>query len=309
VTPGPDDSSTAAETEPALSAGRLEAREQPIVNALTVDVEDYYQVAAFEPYVARSQWPEMERRVEGNTRRLLELFDSRRTRATFFFLGCVADEHPDLVREVFEAGHEVASHGWSHRSVGELSADDFRSEATDSKRLLEDLCGAEVTGFRAPNFSIDADTSWALDVLIEEGYRYDSSVREVLRPRPSFPPFPTRLRLEAGEIDEFPFSTFSLFGQRLPFTGGNYLRQLPTWIGHHGLKQLNRSFHQPAMVYVHPWEIDPDQPRIEVGRLTALRHYRNLETTQEKLRALLRRHRFDAMARVLRDCLPAGEPC
>ncbi len=276
---------------------------EPVVNALTVDVEDYFHVSAFDPYVLRSHWDRLESRVEKNVYRLLEVFAEQCVRGTFFFLGCVAEQFPELVEAVYREGHEVASHGWSHRRVTSLSVGEFRREVRESKALLEELCGDRVFGYRAPSFSITSDVDWAFEVLVEEGYSYDSSVRELLTDSPCFPQFPSRLSTASGEIDEFPLPTLRVLGRRVPFTGGNYLRQFPKWVNRRGLHHVNHSSGQPAMLYIHPWEIDPDQPRVDVSWITALRHYRNLSNTEQRLQELLTEYDFDSMYRVLhRSC-------
>lgn len=274
-----------------------------IPNAFSVDVEDYFQVAAFEGLVPRSEWDGLESRVESNTRRLLDLLDGHRVRATFFVLGWVAERHPRLVREIERRGHEVAAHGYDHRPVTSQSRDEFRADVRKTKRILEDLSGVEVLGYRAPTYSIVRGTLWALDVLAEEGYRYDSSIFPIVHDRYGIPTaerFPGPLETRSGRrLLEFPISTVRLGGINFPFVGGGYLRQYPLWVILRGMRRVNLVDRQPALVYVHPWELDPEQPRLPAGALTRLRHYRNLHRTEDRLRALLSRFRFTTLRSVL----------
>lgn len=273
------------------------------VNAFSVDVEDYYQVAAFERVVPRHRWEEYEPRVVDNTRRLLDLFDKHGVQATFFVLGWVAERRPQLVREVHRAGHEVASHGYDHRRVTEQTPDEFRDDVRRTKHLLEDLSGAEVIGYRAPNYSIVERTLWALDIVLEEGHGYDSSIFPILHDRYGIPGaqrFPWLARTQDGaSLYEFPISTIRVAGVSLPFVGGGYLRHFPWRFVRWGMRRLNLREHQPAMVYIHPWEIDPEQPRQPAGMLNSIRHYRNLARTEERLGRLFREFRFTTARSVL----------
>lgn len=276
---------------------------EPLTNAFSVDVEDYFQVGAFEGVIDRADWGSFESRVERNTKKLLRLLADHESLGTFFFLGWVAERCPDLVREVAAAGHEIASHGHEHRRVPEMTPAEFRQDVRKSKLILEGITGTSVLGFRAPNFSVTRETLWALDILAEEGYRYDSSIFPVRRHRsgvPGAPRFPSLLSGANGlPLREFPISTVRIGGLQLPFVGGNYLRQLPmSWV-RWGMRRVNAREGQPVVVYVHPWEVDPEQPRQSVGWLTRVRHYRNLSRTATRLGSLLEEFRFASMREVL----------
>lgn len=274
-------------------------------NALTIDVEDYFQVAALAPAVPPSSWASREYRAERNTDRLLELFATHRVTATFFVLGWVGERSPQLVRRIHAAGHEVASHGYFHRCVYEQSPQEFREETRRSRRVLEDACGVSVDGYRAASFSIVRESLWALDVLLDEGFRYDSSVFPIRHDRYGLPgarPSPGLLRAPSGrEIVEFPMSTARLFGMRVPVSGGGYFRILPYPLVRAGLRQINRVQGMPFTFYLHPWEIDPEQPRVEVGAFSRFRHYTNLDVCYSRLDVLLREFEFTSMRRVLED--------
>ena len=267
----------------------------------SIDVEEHFQVNAFEHLVPRDSWDRHPSRVEANTDRLLELLARHHVTATCFILGWVAQRKPALVKRIAAAGHEVASHGWWHWKVTALDAERFRAEVRDSKRILEDLSGTPVRGYRAPSFSIVPGREWAFDVLLEEGYTYDSSVFPIRRPGygyPGAPRIPYRLERNGGCLLEFPLATLDLVGVRLPAAGGGYLRQFPLAV----IQRAARGFPSdaPGMFYIHPWEIDPDQPRLAVGPLTRLRHYRGLGSTFGRLEALFREFRFTSVEQWLR---------
>ena len=270
----------------------------PTLHLFTVDVEEYFQVRALEPVVERASWPDRPSRVEPSTELLLELLGRHGARGTFFTLGWVAERHPGLVRRIASAGHEIASHGWWHRRVTTLSQEEFRADVRDSKAILEDVSGRPVIGFRAPSFSIVPGGEWAFDVLLEEGYRYDSSLFPIRRPDygyPSAPAVPHLIRRAGGTLLELPLATTVLAGTRLPAAGGGYLRQLPFGLTrrafrHWGEKGIS------AMFYIHPWEVDPDQPRLPVGPVTRLRHYGGLRKTYPRLERLLGEFRFGSVA-------------
>ncbi len=274
-----------------------------ILNALSVDVEDYFQVSAFSDVVLYESWEGFDRRVEANTRRLADLFEQRGVTATFFVLGWIAERHPALVRDLHASGHEIASHGYAHRTIDQCTPVEFREEIRRAKRLLEDIIQAPVIGFRAPSFSITERTRWALEILAEEGFGYDSSVFPVHHDRygiPDAPRFPREIALNAGMLHEFPLSTLTLFGlPNLPIGGGGYLRIYPFWLTRWGLRRINRLERQPAIVYLHPWEIDPNQPRISAPRLSRWRHYSNLTTTARRIERLLGEFRFAPVRTVL----------
>ncbi|MBJ6801418.1 XrtA system polysaccharide deacetylase [Geomonas propionica] len=277
-----------------------------MLNALTVDVEDYFQVSAFARYVDRDQWDRYPLRVEENTARVLELFESFGVRATFFILGWVARRCPALVREIRDRGHEISCHGFGHQLVYDIGAERFREDVRSAKALLEDISGCPVRGYRAPSYSITAKSLWALDVLIEEGFEYDSSVFPVYHDiygLPGAPRFPHLIRREAGVLAEFPLTTYPLqFGGRqflLPVAGGGYLRLFPAWFLKRCIASINRREGEPAVLYFHPWEIDPSQPRIRAGLRSRFRHYLNLEKTEGKLRCLLSEIPFGTMSEVM----------
>ncbi len=277
--------------------------ETPLVNALTVDVEDYYHVSAFEGIVRRDQWDGYASRVADNTRRLLELLAGHGVYATFFVLGWVADRFPDLVREIHAAGHEVGSHGYWHRLIYRQTADEFRDDLRRSRQVLEDAVGTPVAAYRAPSFSITRRSQWALEVLAEEGFRIDSSVFPIYHDRYGLPGAEAHIHpiaTPAGTLWEFPPSVVRWAGCTLPIGGGGYLRLYPLWLTCRGLARINRRAGAPFLVYVHPWELDPDQPRLIGGSVASrFRHYVNLRGTERKLDALLSRFRFAPLGHVV----------
>jgi polysaccharide deacetylase family protein (PEP-CTERM system associated) len=278
-------------------------------NALTIDVEDYFQVNAFARHVRQDQWDSFPLRVDDNTRRILDFLDTFTIKATFFMLGWVAERLPGLAQEIHRRGHEVACHGYGHELIYQIGPERFRADIRRSKSLLEDQCGVAVRGYRAPSYSITKKSLWALDILVEEGFGYDSSIFPVIHDTYGIPDaerFPHSIRTGAGPLVEFPLTTlpFQLGWKkmRLPIAGGGYLRLLPSGIIRHGIVKINRQERQPAVLYFHPWEIDPGQPRIEAGARSRFRHYLNLEKTEGKLRSLLGGLRFAPMIDVLKEC-------
>ena len=273
-------------------------------NALTFDVEEYFHAEAFARVLQPEEWPTLESRVTRSTERLLDILDRERVRATFFILGWVAERHPALVREIAALGHEIACHGYGHRMIQHLSRAEFERDVTRAKRALEDAVGRSVLGYRAPTFSIMRATLWSLDVLVEAGFRYDSSIFPVVHDRygiPDAPRFPHRLKAPGGgEITEFPMSTMTFLGRRLPVAGGGYFRLFPYRVTRRAIGRINGE-RQPAMVYLHPWEIDPEQPRIPVGPLTRFRHLVNVGKTESRLRRLLGELSFGPAAEVLTE--------
>ena len=264
----------------------------------TVDVEEYFQVSALEGVVARSQWNTLESRVEGSVHRILDLLAQYEARGTFFVVGWVANRHPEIVRSIAQAGHEIGSHTWDHVRVTRQTPAQFRRSVRRSKQLLEDITGNVVVGFRAPSFSIVPGREWALDILLEEGYRYDSSLFPVRRPGYGFPNGrrdPHVLSRPAGFLLEFPPSTVRWLGVNLPAAGGAYFRCLPYALVRSALKDCERR-DRPGTFYIHPWELDPGQPRFQTGRLTRLRHYTGLARTEERLHRLLSEFRFTTIA-------------
>lgn len=274
-------------------------------NAMTIDVEDYFHVAALAEAIPRENWDHMEYRAEQSTQRLLRLFDEVGIKATFFVLGWVARRSPGLVRQIQAGGHEIASHGWSHKLVFNQSPDEFLRETRDSKSLLEDITGQEVQGYRASTYSITRRSLWALDVLCELGFRYDSSIFPIRHDVYGIPDAPTRPGVmtapSGGSIVEFPMSTARIAGVKLPVSGGGYFRLLPYWLTRSGLRQLNRHEQRPFVFYLHPWEVDPGQPAIKTRLLSRLRHYTNLGRTEQRLRRLVTEFRFAPVSQVLAD--------
>lgn len=268
----------------------------PIPNALTIDVEDYYHVAALAPGIPRNSWDERESRVVDNTRKLLAIFEEFDVRATFFVLGWVAERHPRLVSEIAANGHEIGCHGFSHRAVYEQTPEEFREETRHSRDLLENIIGSEVLGYRAASFSITSKSLWALDILVELGFAYDSSIFPVRHDRYGIPNAergPHRMPTpKQRSIAEWPLSTAMAFGCRFPLAGGGYFRLLPYWFSRWGLASINRRELRPFIFYLHPWEIDPAQPRVSASWLSRFRHYTNLGKSEERLRRLLREFRF-----------------
>lgn len=282
----------------------------PVKNAFTIDVEDYYQVEGFAAVVDRANWDGYESRVENNTARVLDLLAARNVRATFFVLGCVAKRHPSIVRAIQAAGHEVASHGLTHRLVYSQSPEVFRSETRESKAILEDQCQAPVLGYRAATYSITNRSLWALDVLAEEGFHYDSSIFPMRHDRYGIPDAeqaPHLLTTPGGErLVEFPISVLPYAGTKIPVAGGGYFRLFPYGFTRWALRKLNARGRE-FVFYLHPWEVDPGQPRIEAaGALSRFRHYLNLDRCAARLDRLLGDFPFDTMRNVLaeRNLLP-----
>jgi polysaccharide deacetylase family protein (PEP-CTERM system associated) len=276
------------------------------LNAMTVDVEDYFHVSVFDGVVPRSRWETLESRVERNTDRLLQIFADAGVQGTFFVLGWVAERHPALVRRIAGQGHEVASHGYAHRLVYDLTPSMFREDIRRSKAALQDAAGVPVEGYRAPSYSVTPRSLWALDVLIEEGFRYDSSIFPIHHDRYGIPVssrHPYRLTRPQGSIVEVPGSTVRWALFNFPVAGGGYFRILPYAWTRWGIARLNRAEQRPAVFYLHPWEIDPDQPRLTAGLLSRFRHYRNLRETEGRLQRLLADFDFAPMQAVLRDVL------
>lgn len=273
-----------------------------MLNALTIDVEDYYMVTAFESVIRFEDWGLHESRVEKNTYRFLDLLDAWDTRATFFVLGWVAELYPHLVRAISHCGHEVASHGYSHRRIYKQTPDTFREETRRGKAILEDLTGEPVLGYRAASCSITAENLWALDILQEAGFVYDSSIYPIhhdLYGMPGYERFPHRLEGHGDGLIEFPLSTIQVRNVSLPIAGGGYFRLFPYAFTRWGITRLNRQEERPVAVYLHPWEIDPQQPRIRAGIRSRFRHYLNLHRTQPRLCNLLQDFHFGPMVSVL----------
>jgi polysaccharide deacetylase family protein (PEP-CTERM system associated) len=267
----------------------------PSINAMTIDVEDYFHVSAFQDSVHRSDWDRMESRVVANTERLLEIFRQYDVRATFFVLGWVAERHPSLVRQIAQAGHELASHGFWHRLIYDQSPVEFREDLRKSRESIAAAAGVSVSGYRAPSFSITPRSLWALEIIREEGFLYDASVYPIRHDRYGLPGAPRHfhtLEQSTGTLFECPGSTVRVGGINLPVAGGGYFRLLPYSWTRWGIARLNNQERRPAVFYLHPWEIDPDQPRLPGSRLSRFRHYTNLDATEARLKRLVEEFRF-----------------
>jgi polysaccharide deacetylase family protein (PEP-CTERM system associated) len=273
-----------------------------IYNALTIDVEDYYMVSAFADVIKFEDWNIFESRVERNTYKILQLLDQRHVKATFFILGWVAEHHPQLVRDIKSGDHEIACHGYNHRLVYDMSPEAFRKDIRVAKDRLEDVTGVQVIGYRAPSYSIVKNTLWALDVLIEEGFLYDSSIFPIRHDRYGFPEaerFPHFIRRTNGDIMEFPPSTYRILKQNIPIAGGGYLRLFPLNVTRQAIRYINSKDNKPAIIYIHPWEIDENQPKINGKWQSRLRHYVNMRSTMPKLEIFLNEFRFQPLAEFL----------
>jgi polysaccharide deacetylase family protein (PEP-CTERM system associated) len=275
-----------------------------MLNAMTVDVEDYFHVSAFAGVVSPSEWASFESRVCRNTERLLDLLEHAAVPATFFVLGWVAERFPNLVKRIHRAGHELASHSYDHGLVYDKTPEAFRDDLRRAKAALEDAAGVSVTGYRAPSYSVTERSLWALDVLVSEGYTYDSSIYPIRHDRYGIPSWPRHIHWverAAGGLWELPGSTVQHLGMNLPMGGGGYFRLLPYGWTSLGIRRLNERECRPAVFYLHPWEIDPDQPRLNAGVLSRFRHYRNLDQTEARLRRLLAEFRFGTITQVLEN--------
>jgi polysaccharide deacetylase family protein (PEP-CTERM system associated) len=279
------------------------------VHALTVDLEEYFHVTNFEDVISPQQWDRIPSRVEDATHRLLDRFDEAGARATFFPLGWVAERKPKLLQEIARRGHEIACHGHSHRMLGDLGPKAFRADLIQARAAIEDATGTRPVGFRAPSFSITRDAAWALAVLAEEGFEYDSSIFPVRHPRYGVPDFERGIvRLELGDgrsILEYPPTTMRVGRWNVPVAGGAYLRILPPAVFRFCFRRATRSG-RPGLIYVHPWEVDPEQPRVRASWPGRVIHYWNLNRTEERLVLLLRAGGFTTLADVLRHQLANG---
>ncbi|PIE36059.1 polysaccharide deacetylase family protein [candidate division KSB3 bacterium] len=263
-----------------------------MMNALTFDIEDYYQVEAFKAHIAYEEWSSYPSRVVENTKKITDILDERGVKATFFILGWVAERFPDMVKHIAGNGHEIATHGYAHQMVYKQNKEEFEHDLVTSIDILEQSSGQKIIGYRAPTYSIVEESFWALDVLIKHGMLYDSSIFPIAHDRYGVPDgqrFPYVIERENGKnIVEFPLSTLRFFNTwNFPIAGGGYMRLLPYWFLKAGIRHLNKQ-HQPGIIYLHPWELDPDQPKIpNISRATKFRHYLNLHHTAEKLRRLI----------------------
>ena len=279
------------------------------VNAMTVDVEDYFHVDALSKVISRKDWDGMEYRAEKNTERLLALFADKGIKATFFVLGWVTKKSPQLIRKIHAAGHEVACHGLTHELVYRQTPEVFRDETRISKAMLEDNIGAPVLGYRAASYSITRASLWAIDILCDLGFRYDSSIFPIAHDVYGIPGAATRPGImkdsRGNGIVEFPLSTVKVMGRRLPCSGGGYFRLLPYAYTRWALKKINKEDQLPFIFYLHPWEIDPGQPRFKASRLSRFRHYTNLSVCEKRLEKLIDDFRFTTVREVLRPQLDA----
>jgi len=276
-----------------------------LTNALTIDVEDYFQVSAFAPYIRREDWPSRECRVERNVGRILAMLAGRDTKATFFTLGWIAERYPQLVRDIVAQGHELASHGYGHERASDLSEAAFRDDVDRAKKLLEDIAGTPVKGYRAPSFSIGTGNLWAFDVLARAGYRYSSSIYPIAHDHYGMPDSPRfAYRLSAG-ILEVPVTTLRVGSRNLPSSGGGYFRLLPYALSRWMIRRVNQQDGESAIFYFHPWEIDPGQPRVPgIDAKTRFRHYVNIPRMEAKLGTLLDDFRWGRMDDIFLDRAP-----
>jgi polysaccharide deacetylase family protein (PEP-CTERM system associated) len=260
-----------------------------VTNYLTIDVEDYFQVSAFEGVIKPENWELYESRIENNTRRILEILAEHNVRATFFILGWIAEKHPKLVKDINEKGHEIGCHSYWHRKVYDLTPDEFRVDTRKAKDILEGLIGKKIFGYRAPSYSITRNSLWALDILEEFSFAYDSSIFPIYHDIYGLPDAPRfKYQLTNNNMTEYPISTALFLGRKIPVSGGGYFRLFPYWFTKWALKRINEKESQPFVFYLHPWEIDPDQARIIKARLKSkFRHYINLDKTTERFERLL----------------------
>ena len=274
----------------------MPARTPVLRNAMTIDVEDYFQVSAFAPYIRRSEWDARECRVERNVGRILELLAARDIKATFFTLGWVAERYPQLVRSIVDGGHELASHGYGHQRASELDPDAFRQDVVRAKQLLEDIGGIKVQGYRAPSFSIGAGNLWAFDVLAQTGHAYSSSVYPIKHDHYGMPDSPRFAYRLGNGLLEVPVTTLRVMNRNLPSSGGGYFRLLPYALSRWMLRHVNQQDRESAVFYFHPWEIDAGQPRIDgIDLKTRFRHYVNIGRTERRLQSLMDDFRWGRM--------------
>lgn len=259
-------------------------------NVISVDVEDYFQVSAFEHSISRNDWDNLEHRVSSNIDRILQIFSDHQIRATFFTLGWVAERYPDIVKKIVAGGHELASHGFGHQRVSDLTRDEFRADLLKAKNILQDISGLPVVGYRAPSYSIGKENIWALEVLAETGHVYSSSIYPIKHDHYGFPEAPRFVfRDEKTGLIEIPITTVKIMDRLFPAGGGGFFRFYPYTLSRKLIKQVNTKEQKPTVFYLHPWEIDPDQPRqTSITFKTRFRHYINLHKTESRLRCLLK---------------------
>lgn len=273
-----------------------------MLNAFTIDLEEYFQVSKFEGIIPRENWEQMPSRVRSNTIRILELLSEYQCKATFFTVGWVAEKYPDLIREIANEGHEIASHSYWHRRVSDLTPDEFQRDIHRCKAVLEDASGKAVEAFRAPTYSIIKSSQWAWDVLLAEGFKVDSSVFPIRHHRygnHDLERFPHKIYRENGALIEFPLSTVRFGGSNFPIIAGGYLRFLPYSVTKYGIQRLNAVDKKPAVIAFHPWELDPHHPMPKVSALKRIRHKINIDSTEIKLRQALTDFRFGSLQAVL----------
>lgn len=274
------------------------------LNALTVDVEDYFHVAAFEKQITPADWHSMTPRVDRNTRVLLDQFDRNNAKATFFFLGWVAERFPDLVKEVQRRGHEVASHGFSHTRVHQQTPAEFRDDVVKAKDILEQLTGEAVIGYRAPSFSINKQSEWAFEILKDIGHVYSSSTYPIKHDLYGVPDWPQQPYMRPEGIWEIPMPTLTMYGRQLPIAGGGYFRLMPYWLSSKLISKFLKEDRMPYMFYFHPWEVDPEQPRVAgAGQKSKFRHYVNLDKMEHKLDRLLTQFNWGSLGQVYQQTL------
>lgn len=264
---------------------------------MTIDVEDYFQVGAVEDVILPSQWSDMEPRVEANTDKILQLFDEHSATATFFTLGWIAERFPQVVKRIVDQGHELASHGTMHQRASSQTPEEFKKDVGDSKRLLEDISGQPILGYRAPSFSFTKSNQWVYDILAEEGYRYSSSVYPVVHDHYGIPDAPRFKYTTESGIEEIPLSTLPLLGKNVPISGGGYFRLYPYALTRWALRRFAKHETQPYIFYLHPWEVDPNQPKMEgLSAKSQFRHYLNLHRVEGRLKQMMTDFQWSSMA-------------
>jgi polysaccharide deacetylase family protein (PEP-CTERM system associated) len=275
-----------------------------ITNALTIDVEDYFQVSAFAPHIARSEWNTRECRVQHNVEVILEMLQRHDTKATFFTLGWIAERYPGLIRQIAAQGHEIASHGYGHERASDQTKEAFFTDIQLAKVILEDISGQEVTGYRAPSFSIGSNNLWAFDCLLRAGYRYSSSIYPIAHDHYGMPDSPRFSYEVRPGLLEVPITTLRAFGRNFPSSGGGYFRLLPYALSRWMLNRVNTGDQQPGIFYFHPWEIDTEQPRIEgISKKTRFRHYVNIDRMEGRLNQLMQDYKWGRMDQIFLDKL------
>lgn len=272
-----------------------------LINYLTIDVEDYFQVAAFEKVIQPSQWNSYPSRVERNTKKILEIFGTYKVKATFFIVGWTAEQYPSMVKEIASHGHQIACHSYRHQKIYHQTLEEFRQDTKKAKNILEDITGQPIIGYRAPTYSITKKSLWALDILEELGFKWDSSIFPILHDNYGIPDAPRfTYKLPNHDLIEYPITTALIFGRKIPVAGGGYFRILPYWFTRMALKKINQQEKQPVIFYLHPWEVDPNQPKIDhAGWKSRFRHYHNLGRTEERLHYLLQEFQFGPISGTL----------